>query len=107
MGKPNFPEGQSERSMHLLPTASALAVTNDTSITASTEVTLNTSTTLLDVTALTDGVFLKWGTDDVSSSDFDVFILANTTRSLQVPEGTTAFNIIDNGGGGQAIISEF
>ena len=84
----------------------ALAVTNDATISSSTEITLNSSTGLIEVNAIGDGVFLRWGTADATSSAFDEYIMANTVRHYFVPQGVTAVNLIDSGNSGQAIVIE-
>lgn len=77
-----------------LPFGATLAQTYDATISASTEITLNEATTVLIIHAISQMVFLKWGTDDVTSSNFDEAIPANETRILKVPAGTTAINLI-------------
>lgn len=82
----------------------ALAQTYDTTISTSTEITLNAGTSLIEVTAIDDGVFLKYGTDDVTSSNFDEFISNGSTRHYVIPSGVTAINVKDNGASGAVII---
>ena len=84
----------------------ALAVTNNTAISTSTEITLNANTSLIEVNAIDGNVFLKYGTDDVTSISFDEFILAGSTRHYIIPENITAINVIDNGDSAKVIIIE-
>jgi hypothetical protein len=84
----------------------ALAVTNDTSISSSTQITLNENTSLIEVTAIDGNVFLKYGTDNATSSAFDEFIIAGATRHYVIPSGVTAINLIDNGDSAKVIVIE-
>lgn len=79
----------------------SLAETYDATISTSTEVVFNTSTRLIQVTALTNAVFCKWGTADVTLSDFDVVVPPGQSYFLTVPyqgNGTlyTAINFIES-----------
>lgn len=59
--------------------APTLVATYDATISGSTTVTLNAGTTSIVVSAIDKGIFMKWGAT-ASSSAFDEFIPANTTR---------------------------
>lgn len=72
-----------------------LATTYDATISSSTEITLNASTTLIEVSAIDKTILMKWGTADVTTSNFDEVISLNTTRVFAVPSGTTAVNFIE------------
>jgi hypothetical protein len=72
------------------PKAPALAVTYDATISSSTEITLAAGATYIEVSAIDKGVFMKWGTT-ASSSAFDEFISANTTRLFPVKAATVQF----------------
>ncbi len=94
------------------PAIAALEETYDASVSASTEVTLNAATTMVEVTAIDKGLFLKWGTTDVSSTDFDAFIPANTSKLLPVPATATArsydaLNVIEEAASSHAVIIEY
>ena len=89
----------------LPPAIQPLAVTRDTSIDTATTVTLNANTGLLEVTALTSNIFLKYGSG-VTSSDFDEFILAGTTRHYAIPQGVTEISVIEESTGGIIILIE-
>lgn len=73
----------------LTPSKVALAVTVDATISASTEVTLNAATTILRVYATTQDVYLKWGTADVTASNFDEICPAGQVVDLVVPIDST------------------
>lgn len=85
----------------------ALEETYDASISASTEITLNTSTTSIEVTVIDKAVFMKWGTSDVSSTDFDACIPQNTTRVFDVPADITAVNFIEEAATAKLAVVEF
>ena|SRR3990167_2865054 len=71
--------------VQLTPAAVALEETVDATISASTEITLNTSTTFLRVYASAQDIYMKWGTTDVSATDFDEIIPANQICDFYVP----------------------
>lgn len=83
------------------PAVVALDETYDATISASTELTLNSSTTLIEVCAIDKAILLKWGTTDVSTTDFDEVIPANTVRQFYIPVDSatgvlfTAVNFIE------------
>ena len=72
-----------------------LATTYDATISASTEITLNAATTVITVTAIDKAICMKWGTADVTTSNFDALIPLNSTRYFVVPANTTAVNFIE------------
>jgi len=84
----------------------ALAVTRDTTITSSTEITLNEETGIIEVSAIDDNVFLKYGTTNVTNSNFDEFIVAGQTRHYIIPVGITAINVIEDQGGATVVVIE-
>lgn len=73
----------------LPPPVIALARTVDATVSASTEVTLNTSTTFVRVYAVDQDIYMKWGTDDVTSSNFDQVIPAGQIMDFFVPVDIT------------------
>lgn len=77
--------------VQLTPRSIALAQTVDSSISSSTEITLNAATTFIRVYAITQDIYMKWGTADVSSSNFDEVIPANQICDFYVPLETTTF----------------
>lgn len=61
------------------PKAPTLASTYDATISGSTTVTFQSGTSVIAVSAIDKGIFMKWN-GTASSSSFDEFIPANTTR---------------------------
>ena len=100
-------------SVDLTPAAVALEETYDATVSASTEITLNTATTYIEVAAIDKAVFMKWGTTDASSTDWDVVITANTVRRFFVPIDNatgalyTAVNFIEQAATAILAVSEF
>ncbi len=78
----------------LTPPFAALAVTVDTTISAATDVTLNAATTLLEVNALSQAIYMRYAVT-ASSSNFDEFIQAGSTRHYVVPAGVTVISFIE------------
>lgn len=72
------------------PSAPSVAVTYDATVSSSTEITLNAATTYIEVSAAGAGIFMKWGAT-ASSSAFDEFISANTTRIYKKQAATVQF----------------
>ncbi len=90
-----------------LPATVALEENYDATISATTEITLNASTTMIAVTAIDKAVFLKWGTSDASSTDWDVCLPANSLTQLYVPPDITAVNFIEEAATAKLAVSEF
>ena len=84
----------------------SLAITTDATISASTEITLNGATSNIKVYAITKDVYLKWGTTDVSASNFDEVIPAGSVLNVGVPTGQTAINLIEREASATAIVIE-
>lgn len=107
-----IPTDSNSKAVQITPARVALEETYDTTVSASTELTLNASTTLIEVAAVSQGIFLKWGTSDVSSSDFDEFIPAGTLRHFYVPIDSTtgilftAVNFIEQAASATLIVIE-
>lgn len=97
----SLPHDSNNYPVHLSPGTTALAVTVDTSVSGSTEITLNAKTTLLRVYAKSQDVYMKWGTADVTASNFDEIIPAGQICDFIVPIETqpstlyTAANFIE------------
>jgi archaellum component FlaF (FlaF/FlaG flagellin family) len=85
--------------------ARTLEETYDATVSASTEITLNTGATSIEVSAIDKGIFLKWGAT-ASSSDFDEFISANTTREYIIPTGTTTVQFIEESATAKLVVIE-
>jgi len=104
--RPSFlPVDQKGSMIPLTTPTNALAVTYDTSISSATDITLNANTSLIEVTAINNGVFLKYGST-ASSSAFDEFILADSTRHFVVPAGVTVISIIEETASAKAVVIE-
>lgn len=74
--------------------APTLVATYDATINTSTSLTLNAGTSTIEVSAIDKGIFLKWGAT-ASSSSFDEFISANTTRVYVIPLNTASVQFIE------------
>lgn len=74
--------------------APTLTATYDATVSSSTAITLNSATTYIVVSAISKGIFLSWDRT-VSSSDFDEFIPADSTKIYVVPTGKTTVNFIE------------
>lgn len=85
----------------------ALEETYDATISASTEITLNSATKIVVVTAIDKAIFMKWGTDDASSTDWDICLPANSINQFQVPASVTAINFIEEAATAKLAVSEF
>jgi hypothetical protein len=92
--------------LQLTPEVVALARTVDASISGSTEITLNEATTIIRVYAIAQDVYLKWGADDVTASNFDEVIPAGQICDFLVPDNTTALNLIERVSGATVIVIE-
>ena len=99
----SIPTDENVQAIQLVPAKVALEETTNDSVTtsASVEITLNASTKFLEINALDAGVFMKYGTSDASSSDYDEYIMANTVRHYVIAAeglvGITAINLIADG----------
>lgn len=89
----------------LTPAVVALEETYDATISSSTEIALNTKTTIIEVSAIDKGIFMKWG-GAASSSDFDEFIAAGSTRHYVVPSGQTSVQFIEESATAKLVVIE-
>lgn len=85
----------------------ALEETYDATISASTEITLNADTTYIEVAAIDKTVLMKWGTADVSNTDFDAVIAQNTVRRFTRPADVTAVNFIEEVATAKLAVTEY
>jgi hypothetical protein len=76
--------------MTAFPSGEANAVTYDATISSSTGVTFNAATKEIEVTAVDKGIFMNWGTVAASSTVFDNFIPANTSKRFAISSQTGA-----------------
>lgn len=87
-------------------TSKPLAVTYDATVSSSTPITLNAKTTGIEVTAVDKSIFLKWDATATSSA-FDGFIGANTTKAFSVPSGAVTANFIEQASAAILVCIEF
>jgi hypothetical protein len=92
--------------LQLTPDVVALARTVDNSINTTTEIVFNEATSYVEVYAIAKDVYLKWGTADVTASNFDEVIPAGQIREFLVPENITAMNVIEREAGATVIVIE-
>lgn len=100
-----LPRQRNGSGVQLPPASISLQRTYDTTISSATNITLNISTSIIEVTAINNGIFLKYGSN-ASSSDFDEFILADSTRHFVVPAGVTVISIIEETASAKAVVIE-
>lgn len=96
----SLPRTANGSDMQLTPAKTALAVTVDPTVSSSTEITLNAATTIIRCYATTQDVYLKWGTSDVTASNFDEVLPAGQIVDFVVPLDSngvkyTAINLIE------------
>ncbi len=104
--RPSFlPVDQKGDMIPLTTPTRALGDTYDTTISTATDIVLNTNTALIEVTAINNGVFLKYGSA-VSSTDFDEFILADSTRHYVIPDGVTTISVIEETASAKVVVIE-
>ena len=101
----NLPQDASRNPLQLTIPSTALAVTYDTTVSGATDVTLNTATTLLEVTAKSQGLFMRYQAT-ASSSNFDEYIAANTTRHYVKPPSVTVVSFIEEAASATLILIE-
>jgi len=107
-----LPLDQNNHIIPLTPAMIARARTVDGTISATTEITLNASTRMIRVYAISQDVYLKWGTADVTASNFDEVIPANQICDFVVPRDVTtdalftAINLIERVAGATVIVIE-
>lgn len=93
--------------MNLVFAKKALARTVDATISTSTEITLNAATSLIRLYALDQDVYMKWGTDDVTDSNFDHVVPAGQIIDLVRIPGETAINLIERTATAGIIVIEY
>jgi hypothetical protein len=108
----NIPENEYGQVLSFHPAKVTLARTVDATISTTTEITLNTDTTWIEVTARAHDVYLKWGTADVTASNFDEIIGVGESKAFAVPIDLatgalfTAINVIERVAGATVIVIE-
>lgn len=104
---PNMPSSDQGEQIMLPPASAPLHVTRNTSLdTNSVEITLNEATSIIEITAIAKDVIMKYGTDPVTTSDFDEYILAGSTRHYVLPQELTAINVAAIDTGASVIVIE-
>lgn len=107
-----LPRDNNNLPIPLAPANIALARTVDATISTSTEITLNAATSFVRVYAINKDVYLKWGTDDVTASNFDEVIPAGQICDFIVPKSQpgkalyTALNLIEREASATVIVIE-
>jgi hypothetical protein len=89
-----------------VPDVSALSRLVDSSLNTTTEVTLHKATSFLEVYAVAKDIYLTWGTEDATASNFDAIIPAGQVRFFGVPNGVTAVNFIEREASATLILVE-
>jgi len=102
---PAMPRDVNGGVLQITPAVVALEETYDATISTSTSITLNTNTTFIEVSAIDKGIFMKWG-GTASSTDFDEFIIANSTRQYAVPDGKTTVQFIEEAATAKLVVIE-
>ena len=92
-----LPKDDNASTIQLTPARVALEETYDATISSSTELTLNAATTIIRVCAIDKPILMKWGTSDVSTSDFDEIIPAGAICDFVVPKesGSTLYTAVN------------
>ena len=106
----NQPSDGDGNVIQLTPSKTAEEITNISSLSNVTaqSVSLQDDTSMLEITCVTsgsDGVFLKYATG-ATSSDFDEFILAGSTRQYIVPKSVDTVSVIGSSSGLNVVIIE-
>lgn len=107
MAIPGQPKDDNRQVLVGFPGTVALDETYDATISATTEITLNAATKIVVVTAIDKAIFMKWGTSDASSTDWDICLPANSINQFQVPADITAINFIEQATTAILAVSEF
>ncbi len=108
----NIPENEYGQVLVYNPATPALARTVDATISTSTEITLNAATTWIEVTAFTQAVYLKYGTNDITASNFDEIIVPGQSKPFAIPidpatgERFTAINVIQKAASAEVVVIE-
>ncbi len=105
MPAPKLPRDANHNAVPLVPNTAALAVTVDTTISTATSLTLNVATSLIEVNALSQGIFMRYAAG-VTSSAFDEYIQAGSTRHYLVPKGVTIVSFIEQAASATLIVIE-
>lgn len=96
-----------QRVLETSPSRTALASTYDATIGSSAEITLDSDTQIIEVSAMDETILMRWGTANVSTTNFDAVISADTTRHFVVPAGITAVNFIQEAATAKLAVVEY
>lgn len=96
---------QTGQAIQLTLPSAALARTISSSISSATSITLNAATALIEVTAEDQGIYLRYQAG-VSSSNFDEYISAGTTRHYVIPNNVTVVSVIERAATASIIVIE-
>lgn len=100
-----LPKDQSGNAIQLTSPESAVARTLSSSISSATTINLNSLTALIEVTARNQGIYLRYQVG-VSNSNFDEYILPDSTRHYVIPQGCTAISVIEEAATATVIVIE-
>lgn len=103
--KAALPVSRRGGTINLTPANAALARTVSSSISSATSITLNTNTDLIEITALNADVYMRYQAG-VTSSNFDEFISAGSTRHYAIPDGVTVISVIERSATATVVIIE-
>lgn len=99
------PLDDKQRVVPLVPNIVPLAVTYDATISSAHDITLDVQTTLIEVSAISQGVFLRYQAS-ASSSAFDEYIAAGSTRHYIIPEDVTVISVIEEAASAHVVVIE-
>lgn len=102
---PSVPRDGNNAALPLTPNYLALHVTTNASISGSSSVTLQAGTSLIEVNAISQGIYMKWSAT-ASSSAFDEYIQAGSTRHYVVPPGVTTVQFIQQAASATLVLIE-
>lgn len=107
-----LPTDENDQVMQITPDRVALARTVNGSLASTVEITLQGGTDYIRCYATGQDVYLKWGTADATSSNFDEVLPVNQLVDLKVPINQTtdakftAFNIIERAASANIVVIE-
>ena len=103
--QPEIPRDSKGEPVGLTVSTAAITRTLDATISSATTITLQATTSLLEVTAIDKGVYLRYSAG-VTSSNFDEYITANSTRHYIVPLGVTDISVLEQAATATVIVIE-
>lgn len=106
MPKIFLPKDHRGDTIPLTPNTVALEETVNGSLNTTQEVTLQSATKIIRCYATEQDVFLKWGTSDATTSDFDEVCPVGQIVDFVVPTGITAVNFIERNASASLVMIE-